>query len=498
MPDVRFGVLGPVTAWRGADVAEVGSGKALRVLGTLLLSANQRVERDRIIEDVWCGAAPRSAVNLVQKYVGDLRRSLGLDGGSLRTLGTAYLLCVPPGRLDSARFAAGLARGRAAAADGDLGTARQCLTDALGLWRGPAFGGLNTPAAAAERERLAEYRSGALEDLAELDVRRGEHALAIPELTRLAAEHPYRERLRELLMLALYRAGRQADALAVFDGIRRRLAGDLGADPGPGLRRVHAGILRADPALDPPAASPAPARPIADPGTPVVPRQLPATPASFVGRRRELAWLDAGPSVCAIVGPAGIGKTSLALRWAARHPGRFPDGQLFADLRGRAPAGTDPAEVVGGFLEALGVLRVPAAPHRRTALFRSLVAGKRLLLVLDDAAGTGQVLPLLPGGGTCTVLVTSRTRLPGLVARQAARHLALDALSGTEARALLTARLGAARVAAEAPAADRLIDLCGGVPLALSRVAAEASTRPGTTLTALAAEPLMHPAQARS
>ncbi|GLY38302.1 SARP family transcriptional regulator [Amycolatopsis sp. NBRC 101858] len=250
MPGIRFGVLGPVAAWRGVDALEVGSGKCLLVLAVLLLHADHRVDRDQIIEGVWGAKPPRSAVNLVQKYVGEVRRSLELDDGSLETVGTGYALRVVPDQLDSARFTSGLARARAAKSDGDPAAARQHLAEAMALWRGPAFSGLDTPAASTERARLEEYRLGALEDLAELDLLRGEHALAIPELSRLAGEHPYRERARELLMLALYRSGRQGDALAVFHDVKRLLADELGADPGHGLRRVHAQILRADPVLD--------------------------------------------------------------------------------------------------------------------------------------------------------------------------------------------------------------------------------------------------------
>lgn len=218
----------------------MGSAKVRQVLGILLPQANRAVDREQIIEGAWDGSPPRSAVNLVQKYVGDVRRSLGLTEGSLLTMGTGCLLRVAPVQLDSSQFALGLARAWEMEREGDRAAAQQVLADAMALWRGSAFSGVNTPAVNTERARLEEYRVGALEDLAELDLLRGEHALAIPELSRLAAEHPYRERVRELLVVALYRSGSQAEVFAVFHDIQLLLVEELGANPGNGLRRVHA------------------------------------------------------------------------------------------------------------------------------------------------------------------------------------------------------------------------------------------------------------------
>jgi len=477
MPEVRFGVLGPVTAWRGANLVGVGSDKCHQVLGVLLLHANQRVERDQIIEGAWGGKPPRSAVNLVQKYVGDVRRSLDLDDGSLQTVGTGYLLRVAPDQLDSTQFASGLARARETKNEGDLLAARQCLADAMALWRGPAFSGIDTPAAATERARLDEYRSGAREDLAELDLLRGEHALAIPELSRLATEHPYRERVRELLMLALYRSGRQGDALAVFHDIRRLLADELGANPGHGLQRVHAQILRADPALDLVTAT-REQRPIA---------QLPADIPDFTGRAAplgELLGLLADRRVVVIAGAPGTGKSTLAVRALYHARDAFPDGQLYLDLAGTSAVPRDPSMMLAELLRALGVTDavMPAGLHERAALYRSRLADRRMVVLLDDAADARQVRPLLPPSGGCAVVVTSRHRLANLAG---AEHVELDVLSAEDARGLLARIIGPERVEREPESADAIVRLCGHLPLAIRITGAKLAGRRAWTLQVL-------------
>jgi DNA-binding SARP family transcriptional activator/RecA/RadA recombinase len=477
MPEVRFGVLGPVTAWRGANLVGVGSDKCHQVLGVLLLHANQRVERDQIIEGAWGGKPPRSAVNLVQKYVGDVRRSLDLDDGSLQTVGTGYLLRVAPDQLDSTQFASGLARARETKNEGDLLAARQCLADAMALWRGPAFSGIDTPAAATERARLDEYRSGAREDLAELDLLRGEHALAIPELSRLATEHPYRERVRELLMLALYRSGRQGDALAVFHDIRRLLADELGANPGNGLQRVHAQILRADPALDLVTAT-REQRPIA---------QLPADIPDFTGRAAplgELLGLLADRRVVVIAGAPGTGKSTLAVRALYHARDAFPDGQLYLDLAGTSAVPRDPSMMLAELLRALGVTDavMPAGLHERAALYRSRLADRRMVVLLDDAADARQVRPLLPPSGGCAVVVTSRHRLANLAG---AEHVELDVLSAEDARGLLARIIGPERVEREPESADAIVRLCGHLPLAIRITGAKLAGRRAWTLQVL-------------
>ncbi|SED03273.1 DNA-binding transcriptional activator of the SARP family [Amycolatopsis tolypomycina] len=477
MPGVRFGVLGPIAAWRGADPIEVGSGKCLRVLGMLLLHANQRVDREQIIEGAWGGQPPRSAVNLVQKYVGDVRRSLDLDDGALRTVGTGYLLRVEPDQLDSTQFASRLARARETRSDGDLTAAREHLAEAMTLWRGTAFSGLDTPAATTERARLDEYRFGALEDLAELDLLRGQHAAAIPDLSRLAGEHPYRERVRELLMIALYRSGRQGDALEVFHGIQRLLARELGANPGPGLQRVHAQILRADPALDLVTAT-REQRPVA---------QLPADIPDFTGRAEplaELLGLLAERQVVVVAGAPGTGKSALAVRALHQARDAFPDGQLYLDLAGTSAVPRDPAVMLAELLRALGVTDavMPPGLHERAALYRSRLADRRMLVLLDDAAGARQVRPLLPPSGGCAVVVTSRHRLADLAG---AEHVELDVLSAADARELLARVAGAERVEREPEQADAIVRLCGRLPLALRITGAKLAGRRAWTLRVL-------------
>ncbi|WP_370949752.1 BTAD domain-containing putative transcriptional regulator [Amycolatopsis sp. cg5] len=479
MPDVRFGVLGPVTAWSGADPVPVGSDKCRQVLGLLLLHANRSVERDEIIEGAWGGRPPKSAVNLVQKYVGDLRRSLHLDNGALQTVGTGYLLRVTPDQLDSAQFASGLARARETRTDGDLVTARQRFVDAVSLWRGPAFSGIDTPAAETERARLDEYRFGALEDLAELDLLRGEHALALPELSRLAAEHPYRERVRELLMIALYRSGRQADALAVFHDVQRMLADELGANPGPGLQRVHAQILRGDAALDSAAgAREADSRPIS---------QLPADIPDFTGRAEPLSHLVgllAERRVAVIAGAPGTGKSTLAVRALYEARDAFPDGQLYLDLAGTSEVPRDPAMMLAELLRALGVTdaTMPSGTHERAALYRSRLTDRRMLVLLDDAAGAHQVRPLLPPSGGCAVVVTSRHRMADLTG---AEHVELDALTAEDARELLARIAGPERIAQEPETAEAIVRLCGYLPLAIRITGAKLAGRRAWTLQVL-------------
>nr|WP_237047867.1 BTAD domain-containing putative transcriptional regulator [Lentzea guizhouensis] len=476
MPDLRFGVLGPVIVWRGSEAVGLRPGKSSQVLGLLLLHANNRVDRDQIIECAWGPKPPRSALNLVQKCVGDLRRSLGADGGVLETVGSGYRLRVAPDQLDSAVFAQSLTQARTTRNDGDLATAWERLSQAVALWRGPAFSGIDTPAAETERIRLEEYRLAALEDLAELDLLRGEHGLAVAELSRLAIEHPYRERVRELLMIGLYRGERQADAIAVYEDIRRLLADELGANPGHRLQRVHAQVLRADPALDLVSA-------IREPEA-HQPRQLPPDIADFTGQEAALSAVHdllTGGQLPVVVGAPGTGKSMLAVRAAHRVGELFPDGQLYLDLAGTSAAPRDPAALLAELLRALGVTDavMPDSLHERAGLYRSRLAGRRVLLLLDDAAGAGQVRLLLPPSGGCAVLVTSRRWLPDL---EGAHHVELDVLPPADARTLLARVGGAHRIEREPEASDAIVRLCGYLPLAIRIAGARLASRGAWTL----------------
>lgn len=494
---MEFGLLGEVRAQVGGRLVDLGAARQRCVLAALAVDVGRVVPVDRLVLRVWGDDPPRRARATLSSYVSRLRRArvdIVLRSGG-------YVLVADGSAVDLHLFRSLRARARAA----DDRTAEPLLARAVALWRGAALTGLTGDWAAAEGDRLDLERLDAECEHTEVRLRLGQGDRLVAELAARAAEHPLDERVAAHHQLALYRAGRAGEALARYRDLRARLARDLGAGPGPELQRLHQRVLRADPALlgragdggehraaaapSPPATRPAATAP-APPAHPV-PRQLPAMPPAFVGREEELEQPGAtGTTV--IAGAGGVGKTWLALRWAHRHAGRFPDGQLFVDLRGFGPEGAPmpPALAVRGFLAALGVdpARVPVDPHAQAALFRSLVADKRVLLVVDNAADTAQVAPLLPGGASCAALVTSRNRLPGLTAAHGARHLFLDVLPDAEAHALLTARLGADRVAAEAAAAADLVALTGGFPLALGIVAARAHSHPALPLATLAAE----------
>ncbi|HEU4422907.1 MAG TPA: BTAD domain-containing putative transcriptional regulator [Pilimelia sp.] len=518
-PAVRLEVLGPLQAWQGDSRLSLGPVQQRVVLAVLALHANRPLGREQLIEAIWGPAAPAYAVNLLQKHVSRLRRVLEptrpTEGPSqlLSWTGAGYQLSIPADRLDLDVFDREVSRARAARAAGDLPGAAQALHAALGLWRGPAFDGLTSPLLDAERDRLAERRISALEERIEIDLAVGNDQDLVAELRQLVADHPLRERLRGLLMLALYRSGRQGDALAAFREAHRYLLDELGVEPTAQLQELHRRILANDPSLAAPAvAHSPPAGGISTGGGPTVaaptehrlptPAQLPHGMPDFTGRDAELDRLhallagDGGDSgravmITAIAGTAGVGKTSLAVHWAHQVSHRFPDGQLYVNLRGFDPNGSamEPGEALRGFLDAFGVpsQRTPVSLEAQAALYRSLLAGRRVLVLLDNARDTDQVRPLLPGSPGCLVLVTSRSRLSGLVTAGAV-PLALDLLTATEARDLLIRRLGKDRVGAEPEAVDDIITACARLPLALSIVAARAAVHPRFTLAALADE----------
>ena len=494
----EFCLLGPPVVRRGGVTLPV-AGKQRAVLAALLLSANQTVSFGELTQMLWGSAPPPSARVAVQNHVMRLRKALG-DGARIRTHPDGYQIRVDDGELDVSRFEAHLAAARVAARDGHWETAAGQARAGLALWRGEPLAGVESDLLATrDVPGLGELRLQAVEVRLEADLHLGRHAELITELQRLAAAHPLRERLHGLLMLALYRDGRQAEALAAYARARQILVDELGTEPGAGLRELHRQILNGDPALDPPAQPPGAA------GSPVpsVPRQLPAAVSGFAGRATELAALtrmleeasaeSAGTVVIsAIGGTAGVGKTALALHWAHQVAGRFADGQLYVNLRGFDPSGVPmaAAEALRGFLDALGVPpdRIPAQPEARAGMYRSLLADRAMLIVLDNARDEQQVRSLLPASPASLVIVTSRNQLVGLAAADCARLFSLDVLSQAEAVHLLTARLAAGRAAAEPGAVDEIAVLCGRLPLALAVAAARAEVRPGFPLAALAAE----------
>src|SRR5260370_24028489 len=432
---LRIGVLGPLRVWRGETAVDLGPVQQRVVLAVLALQAGRAVGRQQVITAVWGDSASRHAVNVVQRHVSGLRQVLEPDrpgrapSGLLNWTDVGYRLTLPPGGLDLREFESEVARAGAARSAGQLREAAEALHSALELWRGPVCDGLASPFADAQADRLAETRTGVLEERIELDLAIGAHADLIAELRDLVAAYPLRERLHGLLMLALYRAGRQADALAAFREARRGLRDELGTAPAAPLQRLHQQILAADPELAAPqaevaevATDAADAAAMTGPQRPL-PAQLPHRIPYFTGREAELSRLDALVTsdtsraevdvvIAAIAGTAGIGKTALAVHWAHRISGLYPDGQLYFTRRGFDPTGCamKPAEAISGFLDAFGVApqQIPASLEAQAALYRSLLAGRRVLVLLDNAADEDQVRPLLPGSPGCLVIVTSR------------------------------------------------------------------------------------------
>jgi len=513
-----------VTAWYGDQELPVGQPRQQAVLGILAMRANRVISRGELVDAVWGQDPPASAEGGIYTYVAGLRRviepnrSLRGPGRVLVSSGAGYVLHLVPGQPDAVAFEQDLVRARQLRKTGDPAGAVAALNSALALWRGIAFAGVPGPFAETERIRLGELRSMAAEERADVLLSLGRHEEVVPDLTAMVADHPLRERMRGLLMIALYRCGRHAEALRVFQDGRRVLAEELGIDPGSDLSRIHQQVLTMDPALatpDGPALldgdatgtgsalddghrRPRPASTVLP-----VPAQLPLDAPGFSGRHEELGLLhamvparsaaaDESVPIVVISGTAGTGKTALAVRFGRQVAKLFPDGQLYVNLRGLDPATPpiEPAEVLRVFVDALGgpPHRIPADTEGRSALFRSLLDGKRMLIVLDNARNVAQVRPLLPGSPGSLVVVTSRNEMTGLVAAEGAVPLTLDVLSYAEAHEMLARRLGQDRVAAEPEAADEIISSCARLPLALGIAVGRAAGRPKRPLGELAAE----------
>lgn len=437
---VRFGVLGPLLVTHGQRDVRVPAGQPRQVLVLLLLHTGQTVSVDHLMSILWDGDPPASARKAVQVHVSQLRRALkDLPGVSLEWSRQGYRLDIPDRSLDLQLFRD--------AQDPD---------EALAHWRGPALAELTTNTQLANQ--LEEERLGAIERRVDKAIKDGRHHEVIGELTGYVTEHPTRERLRGALMVALHRGGRQADALRTYDEGRRLLADELGLDPGQELKDLHAAILRGD--------------------IPAVPRELPAKPDPFVGRRAEIELITStSDTVIAVHGPGGQGKSALATAAAHAMAERFPDGQLYVDLHGATPGRSplSPAEVIRRFLRALGTppLAVPTDPSEAAALYRSTLARRKVLVLLDNAVDAAQAGPLLPGEPGSAVLITSRRMLATL----SARHVRLDPLPPDDALRLL---------GDDSPAAEQVAKACDYLPLALTIAAARLRARPDWTTATLA------------
>jgi DNA-binding SARP family transcriptional activator/Tfp pilus assembly protein PilF len=492
-------VLGPLQVRTGEAWAGVSPPKWRTLAAALLAEPDGVVSTERLIGELWGDDPPHSARQLVSGYVLQLRRLIGDPGGRvLVTQSPGYRLAIGRAEVDAGRFEELAAEGRRALADDHAGLAAELCAEALGLWRGTALADVpRGPLVAAEAARLDELRLETTERRIEAELRCGRGADFVLELQRLTVAYPLRERFWQQLMRALQGCGRSAEALAAYAQAREVIADQLGADPSPELQQLHLRLLVGDPQL-PAAEPPDDGRGPAAAAAPVAPRQLPGAVRHFTGRTAELQWLSelleeasGGASVIsAITGTAGVGKTALAVHWAHQVTDRFPDGQLYVDLRGYDPGPPmPPAEALARFLRALGVpgQDIPPELEERAAGYRSLLTGRRMLVLLDNAGEVEQVRPLLPGAPGCVTVVTSRDALAGLVARDGAARLEVDLLPLAEATRLLRALIGE-RAAADPAATAALAGRCCRLPLAL-RVAAEmAAARPAASVPDLVAE----------
>ncbi|MCQ4042331.1 BTAD domain-containing putative transcriptional regulator [Streptantibioticus rubrisoli] len=486
-PGLRFALLGPVRAWDGENPLPAGSPQQRALLAALLLRGGRTATADELIDALWGEEPPESALAALRTYAFRLRKALG--AGVLTSVSGGYALRTAPGSVDIAVVEQHAAEAEKARASGDPARARELLCAALDLWDGEPLAGLPGPYAEMQRARLIEYRLSLLDARLELDLELGGHSEAVSELTALSAEHPLRERLRALLMLALYRSGRQAEALGVFADTRRLLADELGVDPCAELSELHQRILEADPELAPPSLP-------GDAGSAIAtvrPAQLPATVVDFTGRAafvselaEELATAEQGVmALSAVAGIGGVGKTTLAVHVAHAARTAFPDGQLYVDLQGQGARPAEPETVLASFLRALGTpdSAIPDGLEDRAALYRSVLDGRRVLALLDNAHDAAQVRPLLPGTAGSAALITSRVRMVDL---EGAHLVDLDVMSPEEALQLFTKIVGSERVMAERQAALDVVAACGFLPLAIRIAASRLATRRTWTVSVLA------------
>jgi DNA-binding SARP family transcriptional activator len=497
--NVQFSLLGPVRALRGQAELDAGPRQQRAILALLLVRANQLVTVDAMIELLWGQDPPGSSVNIIHKYIGCIRRLLepGLaaraSGRWLTRHGEAYRLAADESTSDLIAFRRLVTDARSAHAEGRPAAALDLLLEALGLWRGACGEDLCLPG------RNRDYFAAVDQEHAAAVTRAADAALASAQPLRILAllmqaalDEPLNESLQARLMLVLASIGQQASALSHYEEVRQRLSDELGVNPGAEMRAAHSRVLRQE----------IPATAGRGPSPLVRPAQLPADLPTFAGREAELSQLSDMLSpgsrlprtvvICAIVGMAGIGKTAFAIHWAHRVANRFKDGQLYVNLRGFDPSdpALAPTDALRTLLSSLGVPAedMPDGLDARAGIYRSILAGKRVLIVLDNARDVQQVRPLLPGSPGCLALVTSRDPLAGLAMTEGARLLTLSLPSARTAREALERRLGPDRVAAEPAAVEDIIELCGRLPLALAAVSARAAAHPDFSLASIAAD----------
>lgn len=472
---MEFRLLGSVTAYDGGIKLELGRRQERCLLGLLLLEPNRIVSIDRLLELLWDNSPRATAKSTLQTYVARLRSALSPLGVQISNQGGGYVIEVDPMAVDVHRFTAQVEQARTIA---DHRHRAVAFGEALALWRGPLMADAADAGLSARLSLgLVELRLSAIESRLEAELAAGDHEQVIAPLTEMLAQQPTRERVAELLMLALARSGRRGDALAVFRTLRQNMVAELGLEPATTLQVLHQRILNHE-------------IPSGSASRQFLPRDIP----DFTGRAAELAllddWTDEGErcgavQISTVAGIGGVGKTALAVHWAHRVAGRFPDGQLFLNLRGYDPRGPmPPVEALGLILRAFEVpaQRIPSDLDEASALYRAITADKKILIVLDNAGTASQVRPLLPSGRGSLVLITSRDLLGGLIAQEGARRLRLDTFNRVDAVELLRRTLGRARTEAEAGATDSLAELCGSLPLALRIAAANLANRPQQTI----------------
>ncbi len=493
---VEFRLLGALEVTEGGQRLDLGGVRQHTVLAVLLLEANRPVAVGRLMEAIYGDDPPATSRAQVQICISALRRLFGARGHDqmIVTRSQGYALRTDSEQIDAHRFESLVLKARQARDNRDVDEAVRQYREALSLWRGPALEGIESRMVQAAASWLDEERLAANEDCVQLELDLGRHHELVTELRRLVEEHPLRERLLGQFMTALYRSGRQAEALQVYRDARRMMIDELGIEPNERLQQLEHGILTADESLDAPPERDSARISVAEPAAPPpVPGMLPSGIADFIGRhghldeiRHRLTQVSDGMArfavpIIAIAGRAGIGKTTIAVHAAHSVADHYPDGQLFAHMHGGVSRPVSPMQVLERFLRALGVpgTALPDGLEERAETYRTLLADRRMLIVLDDVGSESQVLPLLPGNPASAVIVTSRSRLVGLAG---ATHIDVDLFDSAQSVDLLAQVAGGGRVASEQSSAEALADLCGHLPLALRIAGARLAARPHWTV----------------